>query len=90
MNNEPITPAAEKLESLMGMMDLMKKAQAGAKRLEQTKFEDVSRSTWGEVVLQMQFLQLICDTMIDMVPFAAKIVSNEALSAHIEAVKTAD
>lgn len=90
MSNEPLTEAGEKLNNLMGMMDILGSAKAGAKKLEQTKFEDVSRTTWGEVVLQMQFLEMLCDSLAEMVPFAAKIVSNEALSAHIQAVQDAD
>lgn len=91
MNNDiPQTKAAKDLESLMAMVDMMNEAKAEAKTIENIKFEDVSRTTWSRVVVQMQLLQLICDGLIEIVPNAAKIVTNEALQAHINAVQTAD
>jgi hypothetical protein len=90
MDNDPMTDAGEKLSSIMAMLDMVKTGKAAAKRIEHIKFEDVSRTTWGEVVLQMQLLQLLCDSLEQMAPAAAKVVTNEALQAHLNAVMTSD
>lgn len=77
----------------LAIMELKEQLEAGveaSKKIQEIPFEQVSRATWALVQEHQNGYQALVKMMLDQMPDAAKLVGNDAVVAHIQAVTSAD
>lgn len=83
-------PDHEKLLAVMELVDKMRGAVAVSEYIQSVSFEQVTPEVWDTVVSFQEAFQFMINIMLNSMPNAVKIVSNEAVTAHMNAVISSD
>lgn len=83
----------QKQEQLLGAMQTVEDLDDSIKRSQRIKllpFEYLTPEIWADVQGDQDFLISVCEMMKTSLGYGAKVIDNDALASHIEAVILAD
>lgn len=84
------TDNADMLLALMNLVEMMEKGVKNAEEILAADYSSMTLELWDKVRENEDLLLNLCRVLVQQMPDVAKISTNSALMAHMQAVTTAD
>lgn len=75
---------------MMSFVEDLRACLEVSKEVQQMSYEDVTPEIWKQVITLQTPFQMTVQQMIDSMPDVAKIATDPALMAHVDAVRSSD
>jgi len=88
--DDPKTDQADMLLALMELVEMMNKGMENSEEILAADYSSMTIELWDKVRENEMLLKELCKVLVAQMPDVAKISTNAALMAHMQAVASSD